>query len=177
MYKDRLELIRHLFPKGGKIAEIGVEIGSFSYQLLTECSPTQLLLIDSWRFIPGEYELDPTDAPDRVQEQRYKKVVAGVGKDARVSIMRMLSEEAARVIEDESLDAVYLDADHTENGITQDINLWWPKVKRGGIFAGHDYCVHEPFIYVKPVVDLFVKRESLKLITTQEPWPSWAVKK
>jgi Methyltransferase domain len=40
--------------------------------------------------------------------------------------------------EDESLDLVYLDDDHTYAHVLQELRAWWPKVRPGGIFAGHD---------------------------------------
>ena len=41
--------------------------------------------------------------------------------------------------EDESLDFVYIDANHAYDWVVQDIELWYPKVKKGGILWGHDY--------------------------------------
>ena len=43
--------------------------------------------------------------------------------------------------ENESLDAVFIDADHSYESVVKDIAAWTPKVKRGGIIAGHDFCV------------------------------------
>lgn len=33
---------------------------------------------------------------------------------------------------------VYVDARHDKCGVTEDLNKWWPKLKQGGFFAGHD---------------------------------------
>src|SRR3990167_3574322 len=41
---------------------------------------------------------------------------------------------------DNSLDFVYIDANHTLPHITADIFAWERKVKRGGIISGHDYA-------------------------------------
>jgi len=49
------------------------------------------------------------------------------------------SEDACSDIEDESLDICFIDADHSYNGVSRDIELYLPKVKRGGILCGHDY--------------------------------------
>jgi len=53
--------------------------------------------------------------------------------------VRMESAAAAATYEDNSLDFVFIDADHTYESITQDIKSWLPKVKFGGIISGHDY--------------------------------------
>jgi hypothetical protein len=48
------------------------------------------------------------------------------------------SETFAASIVDESLDFIFIDADHTYEGALRDFKQFWPKVKKGGIFAGHD---------------------------------------
>ena len=53
--------------------------------------------------------------------------------------MRAFSVEAAKRFTDESLDFVYLDADHSYEAVRDDIAAWWPKLKPGGLFAGDDY--------------------------------------
>lgn len=53
--------------------------------------------------------------------------------------MHMSSAQAAAFISDGSLDLVFIDADHSYDGVAQDIALWTPKVRKGGIISGHDY--------------------------------------
>ena len=55
------------------------------------------------------------------------------------NVFRMPSVEAAKKFEDESLDVVFIDLTHTYESVKEDIGLWLPKVKRGGILSGHDY--------------------------------------
>lgn len=56
----------------------------------------------------------------------------------RIDIMRMKTHEAAQYVPDGSLDFVFIDADHTYEGCKQDLEDWAPKVRRGGVIAGHD---------------------------------------
>jgi hypothetical protein len=42
-------------------------------------------------------------------------------------------------VPDASLDYVYVDARHDYCGVKEDLEAWWPKLRRGGILAGHDY--------------------------------------
>ena len=53
--------------------------------------------------------------------------------------MKMTTNEASTDFEDESLDFVYLDAGHMYADVKMDLEHWWGKVKKGGIFAGDDY--------------------------------------
>ena len=50
-----------------------------------------------------------------------------------------MSSEVVSQFEDESLDVVFIDLTHTYESVKEDIGLWLPKVKRGGILSGHDY--------------------------------------
>jgi hypothetical protein len=49
------------------------------------------------------------------------------------------SAGAAARFPDESFDLVFIDADHTEQGVRRDLAAWLPKVKRAGVISGHDY--------------------------------------
>jgi len=56
-----------------------------------------------------------------------------------INFIEKISEDAATKFEDDSLDFVYIDGDHRPEFVKQDIELWLPKLKKGGIIAGHDY--------------------------------------
>lgn len=55
-----------------------------------------------------------------------------------VNPMVMYSETAATIVKDGMMDMIFIDADHLYESIKQDIKLWLPKLKPGGILAGHD---------------------------------------
>lgn len=61
------------------------------------------------------------------------------GFQEMVSFIRQDSAEAAIHVEDESLFACYIDGLHTYDGVLRDVRAWKPKVRKGGILAGHDY--------------------------------------
>lgn len=65
------------------------------------------------------------------------------------------SVKAARFFADKSLDFVFIDADHTYKAVTEDIKAWLPKVKPGGLLAGHDYQPAEKYGVNKAVRDYF----------------------
>lgn len=70
-----------------------------------------------------------------------------------VTPYRMLSHEAAERFDDNSLDFVFIDASHEYVNVMIDLKAWYPKVKKGGVFAGHDYIQGWPG--VKKAVDEF----------------------
>lgn len=57
----------------------------------------------------------------------------------RLTVLRLTSLEAVRIFDDASCWMVFIDADHRYEGIGRDIPAWRPKVRPGGIFAGHDH--------------------------------------
>lgn len=58
----------------------------------------------------------------------------------RIKAMRMLSTEAAAFMQDNSVDFLMLDGDHSYEAVKADIAAWMPKMKqRGGVISGDDY--------------------------------------
>ena len=127
-------------PKGGAAAEIGVWEGNFSRRILEICAPRELHLIDPWLYMP---EFSNTGfgkkKNEHLMEQRYHKVVADFAGDPRVKVHRATSEEALSKLPDGSLDWVYIDGNHNEPFVGQDLALCLQKVKPDGIIAGDDY--------------------------------------
>lgn len=87
---------------------------------------------------PGVYDAETYSNWDH--EGTYKNFKATCDKyfPSRVQIMRMDTKEAHKLVEDGSLDFVFIDADHTYEGCAADIANWTPKVRQGGLIAGHD---------------------------------------
>lgn len=57
----------------------------------------------------------------------------------RVQMIRDFSITAAMNFEDNSLDCIFLDGDQTYMGVLQDLTVWYPKLKKGGVLLGDDY--------------------------------------
>jgi len=142
--RQRWELVGSL-PKYGVGAEVGSWKGDFSAQLLRRAQPRRLYLIDPW-----EYREDPQYAHamfgDRTPggQQRMDTIHEGVCRRfeseiaaGRVVVARARSTDAAAGLE--SLDWVYIDGDHTYDGVRDDLDAFYPLVKPGGVIAGDDY--------------------------------------
>lgn len=128
--KDREELLRRL-PADAVVAEIGVNEGGFSEKILSICKPKKLVLIDVWaskRYHGGLFEL---------VQRRFATYIA----EGRVEIMRDYSFAAIEKCAPQFFDWVYLDTDHSYETTHRELELLRPKMKPGGIIAGHDYII------------------------------------
>lgn len=59
----------------------------------------------------------------------------------------------------DSVDFVFIDAEHTFESVARDLAAWWPRVRAGGLMAGHDYT--DWFPGLRGAVDEFVRRHDL----------------
>lgn len=127
------EWFRDLGYKRG--AEIGVERGVFSEILLRQNPEAEHYCIDYWNPYP-EYNAwcNRSHLPQKFEETKDR-----LSKYPNVKFMRMFSMKAVKYFEDNSLDYVYIDANHELPWCMDDIVEWNKKVKPGGILAGHDY--------------------------------------
>ena len=55
-------------------------------------------------------------------------------------------EELERHLDGTELDFLFIDGDHSYEGVKQDFEMYSPLVKAGGLIAFHDICEHEPRI-------------------------------
>jgi hypothetical protein len=115
-------------------------------------------------------------------EEIYNEAIKNVSEFAeRAKIIRDFSHSASELFEDQSLDLVYIDADHSYSGCYSDIKAWFPKVKPGGLICGHDYLdANIPVIGefgVKSAVKNFFKKDPDFITIDDQPWCSWFVYK
>ena len=109
--------------------------------------------------------------------------------------IRQESEDAVKLFRNESLDFIYIDARHEYDFVIGDIAHWWPKIKKGGVFAGHDYLegrIEYPvdartnygdFFGVKRAVDEHARKHNLEVHFTDDgiglknggEFPSWYI--
>lgn len=84
-----------------------------------------------------------------------------------ITDIKEYSWNGAKHFEDNSIDFIFIDADHSYEAVVKDLEAWFPKIKKNGIFSGHDY---EPYGNhnhpgVQQAVDEFCKKYSFELKT------------
>lgn len=141
-------------------AEIGVAFGGHAQAILEQGNVQRLYAVDSYRHRP-EYD-DPMNLPQPVFDRLFERTGQRLARFGdRAQQIRLDSVEAAAQIDD-TLDFVYIDGDHSYQGIRDDLAAWFPKVRVGGIIAGHDYG-QPAFPGVRAVADAFFQRFGLEV--------------
>lgn len=85
-----------------------------------------------------------------------------------INVIREYSKVASTHYKDNSLDFVFIDAHHTYEAVTEDINYWYPKVKPGGILAGHDFWSNKHEQYTSGVNNAVIDRFNDNFKSTEE---------
>lgn len=171
--RDMPKLFNELGFKVG--AEIGVFEGALTRALLTRIPDLKLYGIDLWENYIGYKE----DLAAKALEGAYEKAQENVrGFDC--TLLKGWSNEIVKQFEDESLDFVYIDGNHKFEYVIEDIALWSPKVRKGGIVAGHDYkdwsnTSRWISMQVKEAVDAWMNVKKIKtwFVTTNNGSNSW----
>ena len=165
------ELFRDLgFQKG---AEIGVETGAFSEQLCQKIPGLALYCVDAWQAYHGYRDHVSQEKLDGFYAEARKRL-----EPYGCRFVREYSVAAARQFADRSLDFVYIDANHDFLHVTQDIAAWSPKVRKGGILAGHDFRRSKNDLWecnVKDVVQAWAYSHKINpwFVVTHDKSPSW----
>ena len=127
---DRNDLISRL-PKGGTVAEIGVDEGDFTSKILEISDPEKLYLVDLWgseRYHDGK------------ASQVYNKFKNLISQE-KVEVIRSSSVAAAESFSNSLFDWIYLDTDHSYSLTIEELYAYAPKIKDNGLILGHDYTM------------------------------------
>lgn len=132
----RNDFAKFLYDEGYRTgAEIGVNQGEYG---ITLCKAgLKVYGIDCWEDYSGYKRTG-------AYKSHYQEAVDNL-KGYDYTIIEKYSMDALGDFEDNSLDFVYIDANHTLPHICADVFGWERKVRRGGIISGHDYAMIRGF--------------------------------
>ena len=60
-----------------------------------------------------------------------------------VSVCRNFTTLCALNFPDATFNFIYVDARHDRQGVTEDLEAWWPKARAGALVCGHDFVTQE----------------------------------
>lgn len=121
--------------------EVGVYEGATSAALLHAFPELVLWMVDRWLPVTGPDILSQVSADGFERALRQAWFWTSHAAERR-HVLRMPSVEAAGQFPAGSVDFVFVDADHSYECVKADLAAWWPKVRPGGFFCGHDYGVY-----------------------------------
>jgi len=178
---DRIRLLS-ILPPNSVCAEIGVWQGEYSEQIIKNSNPKELYLIDKWDVQElkteayAEYYKNFTKPEEFINV--YNSVIDKFSTYEEVKLIRNDSVLASYDFDDHFFDWVYIDADHSYQGVTNDLNAYYSKVKTGGYICGHDWNNPEDEGVNYAVLD-FVERENVQFVgvTNETNWSSYVLVK
>lgn len=152
----------------------GVELGVFGgkniLNLIKECPDLHMVGVDLWE--PKKWQDNHRDNGGRsyvdVDLKTLLKVlkrrIVEKGYGGRIELLQMdTSIAASRYVTGITrgfippFDFVFIDADHMEESVRADIEMWEPLVRTGGMVLGHDYQLDFPGV-IRVVDEIFPSR-------------------
>jgi len=134
-----------------RIAEIGVSFGENAWRLGHRLKPKELHLIDPYATVPENVITEADKMANDVPFNMAQMLMADL--PLKTTFYKEKSGTAFDKFPDEHFDFIFVDGDHSYEGCLEDIEKYYPKVRKGGIIAGDDY--HKDG--VKPAVDKYFK--------------------
>lgn len=164
--RESMRYVMERIKEPMNVAEIGVFQGGNALRLL-QLPLKRLFLVDPYKSY-NQYESAQIayvqaqlDAAKSIMQSR----IASHPLRDKVTIMIKDSIEASKEFEDGFFDYVYIDGNHSFRAVLKDLIAWYPKVRKGGFLAGHDYMTHATANAVK----YFAKEKGLKVISWCQP--------
>jgi hypothetical protein len=125
--------------------EVGAEYGKHARDILDNFDVVRLYMIDQTYRVPHSF----VKAKERMKG--YLDRVVWIGKPSQ--------DVTRKDIQDGILDFAYIDADHSYGAVKSDIYTYWPKLKNGGLLAGHDYGKDQSCQVFRSVNDVFASSQ------------------
>jgi predicted O-methyltransferase YrrM len=168
---DTRDNMLSLIPKGLKIAELGVFKGYFAEKILEHCDPIELYLVDIFSGECGSGDKDGINHEHANMHEEMLKLTEKYESNDKVKIVKSTISQYLEKLEENSLDMVYIDADHSFDAVYSDLINSFRAVKPGGLICGHDY-IYE----AKSAIDAFCENYNQTIdVLTEDGCPSFII--
>jgi hypothetical protein len=142
LYKD--------IVKSAEDGDIFVEVGSWkgrstsclAVEIANSKKDITLYAVDTWEGSVEHMESAEKESLPTLYETFLRNMVP---VEEYYLPLKLTSTEASKKFKDGTLKFVFLDASHEYEDVKRDIEDWMPKVKPGGILAGHDYYPEDQY--------------------------------
>lgn len=156
--------------------EVGIGYGLHAREILDNTSLDKLYLVDPMSYYPND-----SFANDVLNYGGFEKLVKNIKTHLNIHENRYTWYRCPSLsitndqIPDESVDAIFIDADHSYEAVSKDLPFWWNKLKRGGWLLGDDY--DSGFPGTTKAVDEFALKNNLKIEFLTRPDNSYPIYK
>lgn len=157
-------LLDALPMENATMVEIGVYTGESTEMFQQSGKFNVIHAVDPWVDGYNDNEIISIQFNMDVVEELFDKRVSDYKE---INKLKMSSMEAVSLFDNGALDFIYIDGDHSYKSVEEDILAWMPKIKPGGVIAGHDYGYYPG---VKKAVD-----EIFGTLVAHFPDTSWMV--
>ena len=138
--KDVLPLLENIKNPVG--IEIGVDEAPTSWFFLKNRPDLKLFGVDPYQAYQDWYPEGYIS--QRQQDEKYENMRRRTAEFGdRWKHYRLTSDDAIPLFADDAFDFIFIDGLHEYEQVLKDCRNYWPKIKKGGVFAGHDYRVIE----------------------------------
>lgn len=141
MSSVELEWLYEIAKRMKSVVEIGSWKGRSTHALLSGCKGT-VWAVDHFKGSKGEKQ----EHSEAQQHDIHRIFLDNVGHFKNLKVLKMESVKAVKQFQDKSVDMVFIDGEHTFEGVSKDIEMWLSKVKK--LIAGHDYLFPRIFMAV-----------------------------
>lgn len=161
--------------------EVGVRDGDFSQWILSNWKGKKLFLVDPWLHQESKVYFDVSNRDQSGQDRLHDSVMNmmktkfpnrfEIHRDFSVNVANKLISQI-KSQNKEIFDFIYLDARHDYKSVKEDIEAWWPLLKKGGLYAGHDFIkdgVTKAGIFgVQKAVQEFAKNHNKEVLSISD---------
>lgn len=173
-FETRNDLIKSL-SNDMVICEIGVFKGEFSKYIYETIKPKELHMIDIFDGMMCSGDKDGKNIIWVNLNEEYVKLKSYFNNTQNVRIHKGFSFEILNGFVDEYFDLIYIDGDHSYEGVKKDLEIVINKVKKGGYIFGHDYT-QTMFPEVVRAVNEFCDENNLKIsYITNDGCPTFGI--
>jgi hypothetical protein len=150
-----LEFLSVMAAKNKTVLEVGSWKGRSTKALLDAAK--KVFAVDTWE---GSQDPDDLTYEQAKKEDIFATFKKNVGHYDNLKIIKKDSIAASKMFSDKAVDMVFIDANHTYEGVSADIKAWLPKARK--VICGHDYADGWPG--VKQAVDEIFEGKKIQVV-------------
>jgi hypothetical protein len=140
-FEDRNIMMKHYCSliTGSRILEIGIFKGEFMEYIINNCNIGSIDGVDIFEGVTCSGDSDGNNVVHYPLDISYLELSEKYKDNMNVKLIKYDSSSYLKSLPDNYYDIIYIDGDHSYNGVKNDLSESFYKIKNGGYIMGHDY--------------------------------------